>query len=255
MKSRIGKYLLILSLLLLPVLCRAEGKVYTRRMKMEDLPTRMLKVVLTGSEAMDRTLQREIASRWMLSTYEFCSESDYQARKEDNSYYFLRIRNVDRVAFLTFSKGGKKDDADTFKRPFDIISIPVAPEVTTDMTYFDFFPAYIDIIQQFTSEAMASDTKAYSSLRVFNISNLSGKSASVESNAKSAEWMRKGEPDTVVGVVIAPTDPKDGETCYKMLISTDTHELYMYRTHKISGRTPASFLRSDLVRIYGIDGE
>jgi len=255
MKNTIKKYLLLFVALSLPVMACAEGKIYTRKMKLEDFTTKMLKVVLTGERTIDAGLSQETASRWVLSTYEFCKEEEYQKEREDNQYYFLRFSTEGRVLFLTLSKGGKEKDANPLKRPFDIISIPVAPEGTKDQTYFEFLPAYIDIIQKFTTEAMSSDAKAYGGLTALNVSNLNGKYASAESNAKSAEWMKKGEPDTVVGVVVAPEDPKEGETCYKMLISTDTHELYMYRTHKISAKSPAGFLRSDLIRIYGFDGK
>ena len=56
----------------------------------------------------------------------------------------------------------------------------------------------------------------------------------------------QGAEDTMVSYVVAPTDPKKGAVCYKMVISADTHELCYFEKHTIKGNTPAGFLPFDL---------
>ena len=58
-----------------------------------------------------------------------------------------------------------------------------------------------------------------------------------------------GTPDILVSYVAAPTDPQNGSYCYKMLIDSQTHELYYYRKHRISKKYGRGFLPEDIKRI------
>ena len=53
-------------------------------------------------------------------------------------------------------------------------------------------------------------------------------------------------PHTVVSYVAAPTDPKNGSYCYKMLIDTQTYSLRYFRKHRISNKFGAGFSDFDL---------
>ena len=54
---------------------------------------------------------------------------------------------------------------------------------------------------------------------------------------------------TLVSLVVVAPEPAKGAYCYKMLISTDTYQLYFYRKHKISKRLKAGFMKEDIRRI------
>ena len=61
-----------------------------------------------------------------------------------------------------------------------------------------------------------------------------------------------GEVNTVVSYVVAPDVPVDGSVCYKMLIGSDTLELYYFKKHKITSKNGKGFLASDLKAIKSI---
>ena len=72
--------LLFVSLLFV-LLCQtagAQGKVYTRKARLADFPTRTIKVAGGGSPLLDITFREEISTRWRISPYEFCNAEDMQ---------------------------------------------------------------------------------------------------------------------------------------------------------------------------------
>jgi hypothetical protein len=57
--------------------------------KISDFPQKVTKVVLHGNEFYDAILKEEIALRWRVSPYEFCTMEEFEALKTDSRYYFL----------------------------------------------------------------------------------------------------------------------------------------------------------------------
>lgn len=214
------KYLLLAAMMLLPLVCQGQGKIYTRKAKLEDFPTRTTRVVLSGNEMMDALLKEEVGSRWRISPFEFCTVADYDAEKESSLYYFLRFtRNAD-FTWLTISKGGKSDDADPLKAGFDVISVPVAPAGFRPGMDLPFLPAYLDILQTYITKAQESEKVAFRGLKGICTKTVGKIYFDPEAGL---EAFLRGEEGANATVVI-PSENPSGKG-WEMLIATDTHEL------------------------------
>ena len=58
-----------------------------------------------------------------------------------------------------------------------------------------------------------------------------------------------GHYDTLVSVMVAPSEPKKGSWSHQMLIDTESHELLYYSHHRISERRGAGFTNKDIKKI------
>jgi hypothetical protein len=63
------------------------------------------------------------------------------------------------------------------------------------------------------------------------------------------QYMLDNAPGTLVSYVAVPAEPVKGSFCYKMLIDSETHKLYYFRKHKITGKAGAGFLPEDIIKI------
>ncbi len=254
-----------------------QAKIQTRKVKLSDFTTKTTKVVLSGGALFDDALQEEMARRWLVSPYEFCTLDEYEKLKGSPDYYFLipastktRKEAEPGIVTLTLLKGGAEKDEDPEKVGFDVISIPCAAAESPSGREFVFLPAFLDIIQRFMNEAMTSDRVSYGGLATYSRKLLrdTGKKLVIseddfaEGTKQDPSWkdsgieimdeddadalFNQGAEDTMVSYVVAPTDPKKGAVCYKMVISADTHELCYFEKHTIKGNTPAGFLPFDL---------
>ena len=272
--------LVLSALLFLPLTASGQARqatIQTRKVRLGDFPTKTTKVVLSGSEMFNDALQEEMARRWLVSPYEFCSLDEYEALKNNPDYYFLlpastrtRKEAEPGIVTLTLLKGGLEKDENPEKVGFDVISIPCAAAESPSGREFVFLPAFLDIIQRFMNEAMTSDRVGYGGLAAYSRKLLrdTGKklilseddlapSVKQESSWAEAgikvmdedeadELFNQGADNVIVSYVVAPTDPKKGAVCYKMVISADTHELCYFEKHTIKGNAPAGFLPFDL---------
>lgn len=240
--SRIFFLLLVLSAACFSV---SGQQMYTRKARLEDFPTRTLKVVAGGNSFLELSLKEEVSSRWRVSPFEFCTAEEYDGLKEDNGYYFLHLGTEEGIAFLILSKGGREDESDNFRKPFEVVRIPIASLGNPSGRELMYMGAFIDIIQAFVEEAMLSDRAAYMGLRMYNRRSLSGKEIHVDAD-KADSVYNAGTPGAVAGIVIAPTAISFDSNCYKMLIAADTHELYYFRKTKYKGSKDAAFTKSEL---------
>ena len=73
------KFLKILTALLLLSISAdalAQGRLYTRKAKLEDFPTRTTKVVTSSGSLLDLAFKEEVATRWRISPFEFCTPEE-----------------------------------------------------------------------------------------------------------------------------------------------------------------------------------
>lgn len=244
------KYLLVLLLLLVPVLACAIGqkKIYTKKMRLSSFPTSTVKVVSSGSLLLDAELKRQVASRWYASPFEFCSTSEFLAKRGNPDSYFLRFVTEGGVVFLQLEKGGVESSPDPMKLAFKVVSIPVGSEDQPSGRELLYMAAFVDIIQEFTLEAMESDRTGYLGLLSCNKRSFGDRKIVLEPS-RADEIFAEGGSDALLGLIVAPTDASAGSKCYKMLISADTHQLFYYKTHTISDSSPKDWLDSDLWKI------
>ena len=273
------KILAIISALILPLMAFGQAQITTKKVKISDFTQKVTKVVLSGNEFMDTALQDEVSARWRISPYEFCTLEEFNRMKTNGDYYFLLITkgqyrkdSSPSFQFLTLVKGG----ADSLYNMLEVVSMPIACAQFPSGREVVFLPAFLNIIQEFTLEAMDNDANAYGGLGS-NVDNLSrhddysiylseddiaadraliedgtvklGRNVSIAKESEVDALMADNAPGTIVSYVVAPSDPQPGAFCYKMLIDTQSHRLHYYRRHKITGKAGAGFLKDDLKRI------
>ena len=271
------KILLIIALAITSVSAFAQAQIDTKKVKIGDFTEKVTKVVLTGNALYDGVLQDEIAARWRISPYEFCSLEEFNSLKDSDKYYFLITtkgqfkKEVEpSLQFLTLVKGGSKATKG-FGEMLEIVSMPIASAEDPSGRELVFLPAFLTIIQKYTLDSIDNDYNAYIGLGNYT-SNISKSSemdivfseddleSSVEEGAcerftvtdedSADEFIIKNTPKTLVSYVAGPANPVNGSFCYKMLIDTQNHKLYYYKRHKITDKAGPGFLKEDLKRIY-----
>ena len=196
----IKRFFLTFILALLPLVSNGQAKVYTMKVKLADFPVRTTKVVLGGCPEFSDALRDAVLHYWRLSPYEFCTESEYESLKKDNTLYFLRPVETDGTMTLVLTKGGKEKDSDNLKEGFTIVEMPAGDQ-------YGHFDAFIDIIQDFVAAAMESDRIAYAGLKYRN-----------GPGASHIRGLLRNEPERVCRVMIGHCsityDKETHELCY-----------------------------------------
>lgn len=245
MKIALGKYFLAGALLLCSIASFAQGQMYTRKARLEDFPTRTTKVVIDGTSFLEMSFREEITTRWRISPYEFCTHEEYEAMKTDNGYYFINLGAEEGIMFLIMSKGGRPDETDNLRKPFEVVRIPIASIGDPTGRELMFMGVFIDMLQAFIEDAMVSDQAAYSGLSWYNSRKLDGKRIYLDPDTVDDLYM-SGEPNALLGITIAPTEISFGSFCYKILVSADTHELYFFKKRKYRGSRDSMFTESEI---------
>lgn len=256
---------------------QAQVKITTKKMRMSDFTSKTIKVVLTGSELYDEALKNEVSRIWRISPYEFCTFDEFQKLKTSQDYYFLAIMDSKMkkeseagVTVMTVFRGGVDDAENVEKRPLEVVALPFSSAENPSGREFLFMPVMLDIIQIYIDESMTSDRVSYAGINYYSKNYLkAGKKtiyvAREDLNPDLAidpEWEEKrmivkdvddvdqmlseGAKDVLVSYTVAPSDPQKGSFCYKYLISPDTHELYYFSKHQISGLNAPGFLDRDM---------
>ena len=218
------KYLAALLLILCGFAAFGQGRVYTRKAKLEDFPMKTTRIVLTGQTVFDAIIKEEFSSRWMVTPSEFCTVQEYLADKLGNMYYFVRMAFDNDFTYMVLSKAGDPDAEDQLKRGFDVVMIPIAPAVMEGGDEYVYLPAYIDIMQEYISRALESEKVAYRGLKAI-CSKPIGPILSDREEAIPA--FIEGRAFTNVKITI-PSSSNPRRSC-ELIISTDTHELKGYK--------------------------
>ena len=270
--------LTLLASIIISFAAYAQAQITTKKVKISDFPEKTTKVVLTGNILFDAVLKEEIAARWRIAPYEFCTLQEFHELKGKENHYFLiptkgqfKTENEPGLQFLTLVKGGK-DAENGINQMLEIVSLPIASAEDPSGRELIFLPAFITILQQYTLDSIANDLNAYIGLTNYSkdLSNTSAMTilfAEEDLDAKMnpearAMYLKNGveitdmdtadrmltttAPNTVVSYVAAPTDAKNGSYCYKMLIDTQTHRLCYFKKHRINAKYGPGFADYDL---------
>ena len=272
------KLIILITALIMPLMAGAQAQITTKKVKIEDFTQKVTKVVLNGNPFYDTSFKDEVAARWRISPYEFCTLEEFEGLKGNDSYYFLiltqgqfRKETAPGLQFISLVKGGQGADKGIGDM-LEVVSLPFASAEYPSGRELIFLPAFLDIIQNHTLEAMENDFNAYGGLS--NTAQKLGKAGNmdiviseddlnslVSKELTDSEGMTVTDEDdadsymldevsgTLVSYVVAPSEPVKGSFCYKMLIDAQTHELYYYRKHKISPKAGVGFLPEDIERI------
>ena len=267
----------------IPVAMSAQAQITTKKMKLEDFPEKITKIVLSGNAFLDGELKAGIKNHWTISPYEFCTLDEFDRLKGSEDYYFLltvlgqfRKEIEPGIEMLSLVKGGKGSDKNLDKM-LEVVTIPLRSADYPSGRELIFLPAIIDIIQSHVLASMEKDIIGYSSLGQYciNIAGADGMSIIISENdlaeqvgesfiesiknenfkvvceEEADEMMEAGAANTLVSYTVAPYDAQNGSYCYKMLINARTHKLYYFRKHKISRNAGSGFLPEDIIRIAG----
>ena len=272
------KLIILITALIMPLMAGAQAQITTKKVKIEDFTQKVTKVVLNGNPFYDTSFKDEVAATWRITPYEFCTLEEFEGLKGNDSYYFLiltqgqfRKETAPGLQFISLVKGGQGADKGIGDM-LEVVSLPFASAEYPSGRELIFLPAFLDIIQNHTLEAMENDFNAYgglsntaqklgkagnmdiviseddlNSLVSKEMTDSEGMTVTDEDDADS--YMLDEVPGTLVSYVVAPSEPVKGSFCYKMLIDAQTHELYYYRKHKISPKAGVGFLPEDIERI------
>ena len=270
------KIIILFAIILLPVMAGAQAQITTKKVKIGDFTQKVTKVVLNGNPFYDTSLKEEVAARWRVSPYEFCTLEEFDNLRGNDNYYFLmliqgqfRKETAPGLQFLSLVKGG--DGAGKgIHDMLEVVSLPFASAEYPSGRELIFLPAFLDIIQNHTLEAMENDFNAYGGLSnttrnlgksgrmniVFSVDDLNEMTSEpsdgriiVMDEDEADGYMLDNVAGSLVSYVVAPTEPVKGSYCYKMLIDAQTHELYYYRRHKITDKAGSGFLPEDIEKI------
>ncbi len=267
------KILMIIALALMSASAFAQAQIDTKKVKIGDFTQKVTKVVLTGNALFDGVLQDEVAARWRISPYEFCTLEEFNSLKGSDKYYFLittkgqfKKETEPSLQFLTLVKGGSKASKG-IDEMLEIVSLPIASAEDPSGRELVFLPVFLNIIQGYTLDSMDKDYNAYLGLSNYtsNISkasemNIVFSESDIEPTVEESdcasfvvtdedsadEFITKNTPNTLVSYVVAPAEPVNGSFCYKMLIDAQTYDLYYYRKHRINAKSGVGFLPYDI---------
>lgn len=267
---------------LLPALAWGQAQINTKKMKIADFTQKITKVVLTGNEFFDMALQNEITMGWRISPYEFCTMEEFEEYRTSDEFYFLvsvdgkfRKDNIPTISYLTLVKGGQGAEGGIDKM-LEVVSMPVASAQSPSGREFVFLPALLEIIQNYTLASMENDVNAYGGLgtitqkiekgsgfmavfteedicpSVYDMEKVefSEDELSITDENKADSYMLDRADNTLVGYVVAPSEPMPGATYYKMLINARTYQLYYFAQDKVSRKEGAGFMPADIKKIY-----
>ena len=275
------KFLILLAAALMPVFASAQAQINTKKMKIADFPQKVTKIVLPGNTFYDGAFQEDVSSRWRVSPYEFCTLEEFEGLKGHDQYYFLlltqgqfRKEKEPGLQFLTLVKGGA-DAAKGIDEMLEVATVPFAAADDPSGREMTYFPALLDIIQNYALGSIEKDFSNLGGLSNFATSLSKSSemdivfaeedlSAEITEDVRAEEFLNgmeimeadeadevaeAGTPNTLVSYVVAPSNPIPGSFCYKILIDANNHELYYFRKHKIGKKVGPGFLAEDIKRI------
>jgi len=192
-----------------------QAQVYTKGFLLDGFRDAIVKVIPSGNAMFDMTFKTAVIECWSISPWELCDIDDFtQVRTEEDSYV-LSIVSTGGLVFLSLDRGGKAEDPDKRKRPFNVASLPISTLEGFGQNDYSYLPAWLDIIQDYVSAALENEKVAYSGLKYRN-------------NAKL--------PEMYSVATFTPLQPSKGDFSYTIWYDAGTHALYRYEKHRYNGR-------------------
>ncbi len=260
----------------------AQIKLLPKKENLKDFTAKTTKIVLAGDNSfLDLLLKDAVSKNWYLSPFEYCTFEEFNKIKTDSSFYFLVRVNGQHskesepaMEFLSLLKGGPEAEKGLNAMP-EILSLPLQPINDDSGKIFAFLPAYVKIVQAHVLKVIRNDLSAYVGMStytdgidgatdrtiLFNENDFAFKLDNNDFEAKfkgkgrvvsekaTEEAISNGKANTLVTLVVAPVINQRGSYCYKMIISTDSNELFFFRKHKITNKNGKGFLSEDYRRI------
>ena len=271
MKTKIQKIILVLFLAVLGTAAFGQATLHTRTDILKDFTLRTTRVVLSGDEILDQVLQEEVASRWRISPFEFCTFSEFENQKNNADYYFLLTARMKGIRYLTLVKGGPGEGIGDL---YEVVSLPLSPAVGATGRELVYLGALLDFMQQFTDKAMQfayRGNKAITTLAhrpgqiahkqiYLSSEDLSSKVNNLKARYFDSDFMELPEEEAdkifldntynaLVSYTVIPIQPVSGDWQFKMLFDARTNEMVYFRRSRVRNTETAGFDGIDLKRI------
>lgn len=263
--------------LIISLTASAQAQLETKKFKISDLPEHTMEIVLTSNAMLDAVLRSEIPDIWNLSTYEFCTEEQFQARKKSERFYFLLItdsifnrQKEARIRSLTLFKGSPQATGEGTEGMYRIATIPFCGIGSEGDRAPAYLPALVDILQKQVGNFLEHEFNIGDMVRVTPSRMLGGwektvaiAKCDIQAQAEKAAggniiiedeenidgYMRNGDQDHLVGYVVYPSQT-DGESVYfVMVIDPCERELYYFRKYSVRGNGKPGFTKGDIQAI------
>lgn len=273
---------IIVSLLAASALYGQGFSLFQKKDDLKNFSAKTTQVVVQGNSSLDDLmLMNAIKNHWHLSPYEFCNMEKFEEIKTDTNYFFLMKvdgqfskEHEPAMEFLTLVKGSEKASGGLDKMP-EVLSLPYRPLNDDSGDSFEYLAPFINIIQAHILKVQRNKLSAYIGISAYSdgMNGASSKEilfcqdgfnfevtqemldedfkgkARLVTKDEIGKALKERRPETLVSVIVAPNVNQRGSYCFKMLISADTWELYLYRKHKMSGKSGAGFTKEDYKRI------
>ena len=226
MKREFGKILFLMTLLLVPGLCQAQMKIYTKSYRIQDFRSRTTRIVLDGPTELTVPLREEVTSLWTVSPYEFCSAAEYEKLKTDPDSYFLRAVTSKGIISLELAKGGREGDSNTLKKPLSLVTVPIAGE--NSLGTLQYMAAWVSIVQDYIDSAIGSERVAYSGIGTIRAPRPAMLKI-IRDPKEAAIAFRNADALTAVEITITPDGTTATRPRYRYIIGTDNYALYAFR--------------------------
>jgi len=258
-----------------------QAQITTRKEKLKDFTSKVTKVVLSGDPFIDEALKESVSGTWTISPYEFCTSAEFDQLKGNAGFYFLlvvkgqfRKEKEPGIDMLTLVKGGE-GASKSVSDMLEVVTFPLRASVEPSGREVVLLPAILKIMQEHTQGLLGSELKAYSGIgagpkdvaklwnkQIFfceedlapgvdaeDLQNIDEDMIVMEDSDDVDEVFNNANYNAAVSFVVAPSEPTNGSMCYTIIIGADTHELYYFKKHKITAKSGAGFLPSDLKAI------
>ena len=214
--KRIIQYLLTASLVLgCGIEAAGQAKVYTKGFLLEGFTNTIVKVIPTGNAMFDMAFKTAITEGWTISPWEMCDVDDFTRARTDPESYVLSVVSTGGLVFLSLDKGGKEDDANKRKRPFNVAALPLSTLESFGLGDYSRLPAWLDILQDYVSAAIENEKIAYFGLKYRNSQHL---------------------PEKYSVATFTPSHPAKGDFSYTVWYDDASHALYRYEKHRFNGK-------------------
>ena len=187
------KLLMILAVALIPMIAGAQAQILTKKVKISDFTEKVTKVVLTGNEIFDLSLQEEVKARWRVSPYEFCTWAEFMNDRNSSDYYFLlttsaQFKKESEPGLEMFSlvKGGT---GATINSMMEVMFMPFASAEDPSGREYVFLSALLDIIQAHTVKSMEKDLNGYVGLASTTLNLSKSEDMTIVFRTKSSKTM------------------------------------------------------------------
>ena len=199
---------------------------------------------------------------------QYCKDTVYhyfmnhKQEMKDLALYFIRMVDINGVSSLSL-----------FKEGLEVINLPYCTAGDPSGREILYMPAFIDILQTYVMDSINSDMTGYLGLKDYSKNMIrsggmrvyisrddlatsfntkwEGKDIFVADEDDVDDMFLEEREKTLVSYSVKPARGSKKGKCYVFLIDAQSHKLYFYTSHKVSGSS-SGFTSADMNLIYSV---